>query len=209
MRYSHIFWDFDGTLFNTYPSTAKCFVEFMAARGHNIPEKEIYNRIKITFADAAAYYSQKCGIEHGEIISGVKQLRREREAEFAEPFPGAAEICRAVTENGGENYLYTHRGVSAIALLKLHNMDAFFTDYVTGGLDFPRKPAPDALNYLIEKHRINRADAIMVGDRELDIEAGFNANIHACFFTEGGEAETKAGYIAKYFSDFYEIFLLK
>jgi phosphoglycolate phosphatase-like HAD superfamily hydrolase len=38
------------------------------------------------------------------------------------------------------------------------------------------------LNYLLDKHQVDRHRAVMVGDRNLDIEAGHNAGIAGYLF---------------------------
>ena len=47
------------------------------------------------------------------------------------------------------------------------------------GIDqgFARKPAPDAINHLIDRYHLDPEKTMMVGDRKLDIEAGINAKI--------------------------------
>lgn len=46
---------------------------------------------------------------------------------------------------------------------------------MTGDAHFPRKPNPASLNYLCTKFGIIRTEAVMVGDRPLDVEAGRRA----------------------------------
>ncbi|NLZ89424.1 MAG: HAD-IA family hydrolase, partial [Clostridiales bacterium] len=41
----------------------------------------------------------------------------------------------------------------------------------------PSKPAPDALNHLVEKHGLDRAVCVMVGDRAMDLDAGKSAGM--------------------------------
>ena len=47
---------------------------------------------------------------------------------------------------------------------------------------FPSKPAPDALNYLVQKHGLKKAECVMVGDRDIDLDAGKNAGIGCVLF---------------------------
>ena len=61
-------------------------------------------------------------------------------------------------------------------------MASYFTDIVAADDDFPRKPDPSALLYLIQRHNIEPHSAIVVGDRELDILAGQRAGLKTCLF---------------------------
>ena len=58
-------------------------------------------------------------------------------------------------------------------------LNGLFFDRVTSLDGFPPKPAPDALNYLIRKHGLPRKDCVMIGDRDIDLDAGKAAGI-AC-----------------------------
>ena len=79
------------------------------------------------------------------------------------------------------NFLLTHRGKSAIELLKHYDIYKYFTECVTKEYNFERKPNPDALVYLMEKYQFNKGDIIMVGDRKIDIETARNANIQSAY----------------------------
>ena len=49
-------------------------------------------------------------------------------------------------------------------------------------MDFPKKPDPAALNYLIQKHGLDKNNAFYVGDRTLDIACANNAGIKSIFY---------------------------
>ena len=54
-----------------------------------------------------------------------------------------------------------------------------------GGGRFPLKPAPDPINYLLEKYAVAKEDAMMVGDNHTDINCGKNAKVKTCFCKYG------------------------
>ncbi|WP_254556512.1 HAD-IA family hydrolase, partial [Salmonella enterica] len=45
-----------------------------------------------------------------------------------------------------------------------------------------RKPAPESINYLLNKYKLNPKKTVMIGDRPLDIEAGNAAGISTIYF---------------------------
>ena len=63
---------------------------------------------------------------------------------------------------------------------------ALFTDFVTSQHNFPNKPAPDALNYLCNKHGLKKEDCIMIGDRDIDLDSGKNAGMACALFDPEG-----------------------
>ncbi|MGI5898786.1 MAG: HAD hydrolase-like protein [Christensenellales bacterium] len=134
-------------------------------------------------------------IKHYQKLYGIEDsfLARfkERNAETAEkgfrPFKGAAEICRAVKECGGENYLLTHRGESSAYFIAKFGLASCFAELVTSKNAFERKPSPQGILHLIKQHDFPMREALMIGDRDIDILAAKSAGINSCFFShEGG-----------------------
>ena len=79
---------------------------------------------------------------------------------------------------------------------------SLFSDGVTSEDGFPHKPAPDALRCLLARNAIDPTEAAMVGDRDIDIEAGNNAGIRGVLFDPDGfypglRADLRAGSMAE------------
>lgn len=175
-------WDFDGMLFDTYPHTTAALCEYFRRRGRIIDEKEAFDKLKISIREAFYHFgiTQKDEKEFYEIEDDLDFLPR------GVPYEGIPEILRYITENGGRNYLYTHRDRVAIQYLDLYGLTPLFTDFVTREMDFPFKPSPDAVNYIIEKHSLKKENCLMLGDRTIDCGSGINAGIKALLFDEFG-----------------------
>ena len=105
-------------------------------------------------------------------LAAYRRHSEEESIEEVHLYPGAREMLEAVARFGGRNYLFTHRGESLFKYLQKDGITALFTDQVTSLDGFPSKPAPDALNFLIQKHGLGRAECVMVGDRMHDIAGG-------------------------------------
>ncbi|WP_433747318.1 HAD-IA family hydrolase [Falsibacillus pallidus] len=191
--YKHVMWDFDGTLFDSYPIMGKIFQESLLNIGIDEPLDEILKHMKVSMTEAFNHYEKTYQI-NDEFKENYHAKRTKQEIEMAEPFQGALEICKYIHESGGKNYLYTHRGQSSIVMLKKFGMYDYFTDFITSEHGFERKPKPDAIQFLLDKHGINKEEAIMIGDRDLDILAAKNAGISACFFSENGDTSSHADY---------------
>lgn len=175
-------WDFDGMLFDTYPHTTAALCEYFRRHGRVIDENEAFDKLKISIREAFSYFSvtSEGEREFYEIEDDLDFLPR------GVPYEGIPEILRYITENGGRNYLYTHRDKVAIQYLDLYGLTHLFTDFVTRELDFPFKPSPDAVNFIIEKHSLKKEQCLMLGDRTIDCGAGLNAGIKALLFDEFG-----------------------
>ena len=179
LTYRHWFWDFDGTLFNTYPRICRAFQKSLADAGIFEDTATIYPVIKRSLEIAAVTYAAAHGITPQTLLDGYHLHSEEEDLSTMRPYPGMKDLLARIRDRGGRNYLYTHRGDSVFKALKHEGMEALFTDMVTSLDGFPAKPAPDALRYLLRKHSLDPADCVMAGDRTIDLEAGLNAGINA------------------------------
>lgn len=183
--YKHIIWDFDGTLFDTYAVMAKAAQLTLQEYGWDEPLEDIIRLMKISMPHAFNYFSQKYPTDEA-FIESYENRRRRMELKECKPYPGVVEICKYIHETGRYNYINTHRGISTYQFLKDYHLEEYFRESVTSQNGLERKPSPQAIEYLMEKYKIKPEEAIMIGDRELDILAGKNAGISACFFDDQG-----------------------
>lgn len=185
MRYKHIIWDFDGTLFDTYPSMARAFTESMEAAGYPADYQGIYDSMKIAISETVRRFQSAYGFGQ-EVIEGYRQRRIAIELAHAHPFDGAVEVLRRVCAAGGDHFICTHRGDSIHELLRRHGLEGYFRDITTSAHGFKRKPDPEAVQYLLDTYGMDPAETLMIGDRPLDVQSGQNAGTVGCFFDPGG-----------------------
>ncbi len=185
MRYQHIIWDFDGTLFDTYPPMAQAFTDTMHRFGYPADYREVYDLMKVAISGTVREFQRRYGFGQ-DVLDAYRAHRIELEFEYAQPFPGTIEVLQRVLRAGGANYICTHRGDSIHELLRRKGVDGYFTDLTTSQHQFKRKPDPESVQYLIDKYGMDPAQTLMVGDRSLDIEAGQNAGTAGCFFDPDG-----------------------
>ncbi|MBR3505384.1 MAG: HAD hydrolase-like protein [Clostridia bacterium] len=182
MRFTDYIWDFDGTLFDTYPRMCAAFRTALARQGVDRPSEEVMAAIKRSMGAAVKAFSSQYALDAGRLMADYHDIERAMPPETIRPFDGAADFMRAVAERGGRHFLYTHRDESALQTLARWNLDRWFTGGVTAADGFPAKPAPDALNHLVAAHAIAPGRAVMMGDRDIDLEAAKNAGIAGCLF---------------------------
>ena len=185
MRYKHIIWDFDGTLFDTYPVMARAFCETLQAAGVPSDYQTVHDEMKIAISETVRAYQNKYGFGK-DVVEAYRLHRIDLELNEVQPFPGAVEALQRVIAAGGDNFICTHRGNSIHELLKQHGVDEYFTEITTSAHGFKRKPDPEAVQYLLDKYGMDPADTLMIGDRPLDVLAGQNAGTHGCFFDPDG-----------------------
>ncbi|MGE8203968.1 HAD-IA family hydrolase [Heyndrickxia sp. NPDC080065] len=163
----NILWDFDGTLFDTYPIYSKIFKKVV---DEDIPEKEIYKLLKISFSHAVNYYQLS-----KEQIETMNEYEDKISPKDMLPFPHVENILKFANNN----VIMTHKtrkGVNDI--LDYYNWNQYFTEIITIDDGYPRKPHPASYEYLHKNHQLD----LIIGDRELDILPGKKLGIYTCLF---------------------------
>ncbi len=178
--FKNYIWDFDGMLFDSYPHITKAFEKMMSDYGVAIDYSVAKGLLEISFADAYNFYGT---------TDEQKELFQKYEHDFdleplAVPFDNTVETLKKIRQSGSRNFLYTHRGASTFYYLDKYGIRDLFDDFVTSDNGFPAKPAPDAIEYLVKKNNLDKAQTVMVGDREIDVMAGKNAGTKGCLFTK-------------------------
>ena len=182
MKYRHFFWDFDGTLYDTYGRVTRANEKAMADLGVTLEYDALYRAVKRSIFYAWELYAVPRGIDWDTYFAAYRRHADEEGPESMMPYPGTGEALAKIVALGGRNYLYTHRDNAAWDALRREGLDGLFADGVTSQNHFPSKPAPDALNYLVQKNGLTRAECLMIGDRDIDLEAGKNAGMDGALF---------------------------
>ena len=186
MRYTHFFWDFDGTLYDSYPRIARATAKALRDGGVEVPADQVYPIVKKSLYTAYCVFAAPHGIAQEAFMAAYHAHSEEEGPESIRPYPGAREALEAVRQGGGRNYLYTHRGESAFRWLAYDGLEDVFFDKVTSLDGFPSKPAPDALLHLVRKHGLALSQCVMIGDRDIDLDAGKNAGMACALFDPQG-----------------------
>ena len=190
----HIFWDFDGTLFDTYPAMASAYQKALAD-GFGIQEEAcaIEGHMRVSMGHMFVHYAQKHSLP--AYLPLFDAYQKEAEVRLTKPYPAIPTLLRSLCGKGIKLYIYTHRdAASTEAHLQKHGLYDVFTDILTVDSGFPRKPDPQALLHMLGKHGISPAEALMVGDRELDVLAAKNAGMYACLYTADAKSPSAADY---------------
>ena len=182
MKFTDFFWDFDGTLFDTYPRVNRAIQNALKDIGVTASLETIAPLAKIRLRQV---FQALCPDLEEEGWQRYLAHAEEEGYDSMRPYPGVLRLLQSICEHGGRNYLYTHRDHTSLDALRHYGMDKYFTDSVTRESGFPSKPAPDALKYLMEKHGLDPANCIMLGDRDIDLDSGKNAGMACALFDPG------------------------
>ena len=180
MNYKHLIYDFDGTLSDTYPCFTATVLELIKKYGISDTYENVYDNLKVNVGYALKQYD--LGKDAAEARRDFHVIHNELAPKIQKPYPEAEEILRYAMAQGHKNYLYTHSGKIVKILLEQWGIADCFEDIIDSTMKFPTKPAPDALNYLCEKHGLDKKDCLMIGDRDIDTDCGRNAGMKGCLF---------------------------
>ena len=204
MRFKHIIWDYDGTLFDTYPIMASVYNDVLRERGIAESTDNIYSYMKVSMDHVNRHFKEKYNLDDS-FFERYKMLVEKAEYEKTKPFAGINKLCNDICKNHGRNYIFTHRNDSALYVINKYKLTDCFTEIVTAKQNFPRKPDPGAVIYLLNKYSIPIDEAVMIGDREIDIASGKNAGIRTCYFADGDKPVDIADFTINTFSELYKI----
>ena len=181
----NLIWDFDGSLFDTYPLMVEIFQSALVEFGHTASREQILFLMKDTLGKAVEHYLE-LGV--GEGFYRLFLLREEAaDPSLQPPFPYARRICLKVRDRGGKNLIITHRSRSTVMkLLYHHDMASLFSEIITKESGYRRKPDPEAFVAAIASHRLIAEETLSIGDRDLDILAAKSAGTRTCFFSQNG-----------------------
>lgn len=162
-----ILWDFDGTLFDTYPAFIKVMKHFVS---DEVTDEEILKELKVSFTHATKVFELT-----KEEVQKFRKLDNALSPDMKPPFEGVIDVLK----KSDLNVIMTHKPrEEVITILRHFNMENYFADIVAGDDGYPRKPNAESYQYLHEKHDLDLA----VGDRLLDIIPAKEVGLKTCLF---------------------------
>ena len=182
--FRHVIWDFDGTLFDTYPFFMSALSRALERRGIAADARVMMAKFMDCERAALDYYCMRHGLGE-DFRRDYFAIKAAENLSLIRQFPGAEAACRGVISAGGRNYILTHRDGSALGIVEMCGMGGLFCEIVTSDSGFPRKPDPAGAMYLMAKHSMRPDETLIVGDRELEVQLARNAGVRSCFFANG------------------------
>lgn len=179
-------WDLDGTLLDSYGVIVSSLHQTLEELGVPMDEAEVRRRAtEGSVSDVVNFAAAQTGRTFQEIKSRYSEISGGRYLEIT-AMPHAREALEETAALGAVHFVYTHRGATTMPVLENLGLDRFFREVVSSLDGFPRKPAPDALLYLLEKYRLERDRVYYVGDRTLDVGCAENAGVRSVLYSPSG-----------------------
>ena len=184
MQKTAFIWDLDGTLLDSYEAILSGIEETFAQFAIPYDKEKVREFIlKYSVQDLLVQVAEERKLD-------VEMLNRARAQSLAEKnaqvvsMPGARDVLAWAEESGIQQFVYTHKGDNAFAILRDLGLESYFTEILTSQSGFARKPSSEAATYLIDKHQLNPDNTYYIGDRTLDVEFAQNSGIQSINFLE-------------------------
>lgn len=182
MKYRNLIWDFDGTLFDSYPHIHASYMQALADFGRSADSGTLMACLKISFTEAHRYVQPT-----EEIRARFSQYEHDMDFQpQAVLYDGIKALLADTHAAGIRHFLFTHRDHLALRYMERADILRYFTDWITSDETehFALKPKPDSILYLLTRHGIDKGGCAMIGDREIDIGSGVAADIDGILFDE-------------------------
>lgn len=192
-----VLFDIDGTLLNTTELIFQAYEHSLKTHGHKIVERNIMAKsIGKSLEDCYLDFAPK-----GDpvLLSKTHNEFQIKNPHLAEVFPDTFRILKKLKKMGFKMAGITNRGKeSGILSIKHTGLDKLL-DFVLYREDVKKlKPNPEPVLQALKKLKIQKDEAIMVGDSFIDIECGKNAGVKTVGVTYGFGGE----HVKKFSPDF-------
>ena len=170
-------------LFDTQPAITYAFSKSLNEMGLSVAMNEIDGLVRRSVDDCIAALSRCFKLD-----SDVLRLRFDESyltipPANQPPLTAVREVCGLFQTRGGANFLVTHHNVeSTQQLLDTHGLRHLFLGIFDVEQGYPHKPDPVLLKTAMECFTLEPTETLIVGSRDIDIQAGHNAGVRTCIF---------------------------
>lgn len=184
MKKRAFIWDLDGTLLDSYEAILAGLEETFSQFSIPYNKEKVRSYIlKYSVQDLLQEVAEERGLDLAKLNQARAQSLAEKNAQVV-LMPGAREVLAWAYKAGIQQFVYTHKGENAFAILGDLDLLQYFTEILTNQSGFARKPNPEAAVYLLEKYDLDPEETYYIGDRTLDIEFAQNSGIQSINFLE-------------------------
>ena len=198
-------WDLDGTLFDSYPVIVQSMCDTCGAFSLPYEREAVHDFvIRCSVKELCSELAKEHGLDAAALYACYQRFSESR-GSLVRAIPHAVEALARLSGAGLQSFVYTHRGPSALEILKQTGLRPYLTEVLTAESGFPRKPDPTAILWLLDKYGLAPEKTWYVGDRSLDMEAAKNAHVRAILFLAPGSPAEATGTEDAIVSDLAEI----
>lgn len=187
--YRTVIFDLDGTLLNTIGDLAGAgnwvcrkngwpehsLEEFMTMVGHGIPN--LVSRFSPPEVQSPLFQMKA--------LTDFNEYYSQHNMDLTKPYPGIVELLAQIKAEGIRMAVYSNKADQFSQEIIAHFFPGTF-DFVLGKRkEFPVKPDPAGVKFVLEQLGAKREETLFVGDSSVDIQTAHHADLKACGVTWG------------------------
>lgn len=188
MKYKLVIFDLDGTILDTLEDLADAVNHALTECGYPLRTIEEVRRFVGNGIRKLIERAVPAGLPEGE-IDRVHRIfsayYQEHCADKTRPYEGILPLLERLRAAGCLTAVVSNKADVAVQPLCQRYYDGLF-DYAVGEREgIRRKPAPDAVEEVLIRLRAEAAEAVYIGDSEVDIQTAENAGLDSIIVTWG------------------------
>lgn len=181
MKYDLAIFDLDGTILDTIDDLKESMNRALAKYG--FPQLSRDTAMAYTGNGMRRYGEQ--AVPEGTPDEEMEKVLEEFKADYkvhcedhTRPYAGIPELLQMLRDAGMKTAVISNKGDFAVQILVKKYYPGLF-DFAVGEKEgiVRRKPAPDAVNAVLEKLNVERERAVYIGDSEVDVQTAQNADM--------------------------------
>lgn len=188
MNYRAVLFDLDGTVLSTLQDLA--LSTNATLRMHGMPERTL-DEVRRFLGNGMEYlisHAVPTGTDRTiteTVLADFKKHYAAHCTENTKPYDGVCEMLQALRAAGVRTALVSNKGDFAVQALNEQYFKGCFDFALGETAEIRRKPAPDMVYKALEVLDVPLADAVFVGDSEVDVMTAQNAGMQGIFVTWG------------------------
>lgn len=188
MAYKTVIFDMDGTVLNTLEDMADSMNHVLMKMGY--PARTVAEVRQ--FVGNGLYLLCERACPAGTPVEKIKEAHRMMVAYYADhcavktaPYAGILECLRTLRAAGVKTAVVSNKADFAVQTLAADMFEGLFDIALGEREGIPKKPAPDGVYYALRELHADGADAVYVGDSDVDLATAKNAGLPVLAVTWG------------------------
>jgi len=190
--------DLDGTLIDSRRDLADSANSMLAAYGASaLAEERIASMVGAGAPTLVKRVLTAAGVDAplDEALARFLSAYDERLTHHTRPYDGIPILLEDLQSRGTSMALLTNKPMDqSVRILDAFGLAKYFPRIVGGDGPWPRKPAPQGMQFLMRDAAARAEDTVLIGDSSIDLQTSRNAGVRICLARYGfGFADVPAG----------------
>ena len=177
MKYKIAIFDLDGTILNTIEDLADSLNYALAKNGYKertVAETQSFVGNGLLMLVKRAIKPETSEEEAQKVLADLKVYYKIHCADKTKPYEGIPELLKDLKTADYLLAVVSNKADYAVQILCEQYFPGMFDLAFGERENVQRKPAPDSVNAVLAEFELNKADAVYIGDSDVDIETAEN-----------------------------------